>query len=446
MKFGKLATVLSILSVTFAAVACGSENDGPDSPAVPDTPAEATAARSNIVYQVNPRFYGEGDCLKKVTADIPRIASMGCDVLWVMPVYELGQKNSIGSPYCIKDYKQVSSHLGSNDDLKTLVSTAHANGMKVILDWVANHTAWDHVWTETNPERYKKDANGNIASTPMWGDVAQLDYNVASTREGMKDAMIYWVNTADVDGFRCDYAEGVPHTFWKDVIAELKKIDPNIIMLAETSQTAFYDDGFDMVYDWNFPSNAKTLFGGGKTSNMINYITESNAKVPEGKTIMRYAFNHDVASENDVARMYATPEGTRAAYVIAVFSGGTPMIYSSMDVEGLSGKLSFFNHRDLKFSETLTSEYKAINNAFKQTAVARGGKFRSYANTDAVMMAWENGKKTVLVAVNPTAQAKNVKTPIALTGEEMTDLISGSTKKLGATMDIPAYGYLIFSR
>lgn len=435
---------LFLASFAVAATACGNGSE-PASPPAGGGNGEGNgkSAPSAVVYQVNPRFYGRQECLKAVTADIPRIAGMGCDILWIMPVYEVGVRNSIGSPYCVRDYKSVSAPMGTVGDLRDLVSVAHDNGMEVILDWVANHTAWDHVWTVSNPERYVKDADGNIAATPAWGDVAQLDYSVESTRLAMKDAMRFWIDTAGIDGFRCDYAEGVPHDFWREAIADLRASDPDLIMLAESSKEDFYADGFDMVYDWNFAPAMKTLFNGGKPVAFHEYVVGSDARVPEGKTILRYAFNHDVASENAVDTMFGAPEGVPAAYLLAAMTNGIPMIYSSMDVEGLSGKLSFFDYRILEFSPSLTSVYKAINDAFKVSAEARAGELKSYSSAEAVMFSRTNGGKTLLVIVNPTGKGITVKTPISLAGTGMTDLISGEKGNLSVTVDLPAYGYKV---
>ena len=143
------------------AAACSSD-DSPQTPPGPEVPATGQDAPADVLYEVNPRFYGDKDCLKAVAADIPRIKSMNVNILWVMPPYEIGELKSIGSPYCVKDYKKIDPSLGSLDDFRQLVKTAHAAGMKVILDWVANHTAFDNPWTISNPERYRKDEYGTL--------------------------------------------------------------------------------------------------------------------------------------------------------------------------------------------------------------------------------------------------------------------------------------------
>lgn len=432
-------------AVTFTVAACSSDNNSDPVTPEPDVPVATADATTDVLYEVNPRFYGDKDCLQAVTADIPRIKSMNVNILWVMPPYEIGVEKAVGSPYCVKNYKQIDPMLGTLDDFKNLVKTAHSNGMKVILDWVANHTSFDNPWTVTNPERYKKDANGNIAPTASWGDVAQLDYNSPSTREAMIDAMSYWVTEAGVDGFRCDYSDGVPHDFWKEDIQALKKLNADIFMLAESNDTSFYSDGFYMVYDWGFPDAVTSLYKSGNTTKFYDYLSSRNAQVPSGKALVRYAFNHDVAAENNVATMYTNQDGTILAYLLAAFSGETPMLYSSMDVEGLSGKLSFFSnaHKKFTFSEKLTKTYGDINNAYIKTATARGGEMTTYASKDAVMMGFANGSKKLLVIANPYNEAKTVKLPIAYTGISMTNLITGSTIAVPVTADLPAFGYLL---
>lgn len=444
MKFRKIHYLL-LSAVALMATACGNKESDEPIPE-PETPVAEGTATKDVIYQVNPRFYGNDKCLKNVTADIPRIKSMNVNVLWIMPPFELGVEKAIGSPYCIKDFKSIDPKLGTMSDFKELVNTAHSNGMIVLLDWVANHTSFDNTWTHTNPERYKKDVNGNIAATPSWPDVAQLDYGQKSTREGMIDAMSYWVTEAKVDGFRCDHADGVPHDFWKEDIDALKKLDANIFMLAETNETSFYQDGFYMVYDWGFPGAVTSMYKSGNPTSYLKYITDKNAQIPEEKALLRYAFNHDVASENDVATMYTNQNGTILAYVLATFSGQTPMLYSSMDVEGLKGKLSFFSnaHRTLKFSDKLTKTYGDINKAYIDTEVARAGEMTTYSSKDAVIISFINGDKKLLLIANPSQSSVTAKTPIAFTGTKMKNLISGEEAEMPSTVVLSEFGYALF--
>lgn len=414
-----------------------------DMPANPESPVIGNEVSSNVIYQANPRFFAENECLKALTAQVPRIAGMDCDILWVMPVYETGELNGIGSPYCVRDFKALNPRYGTSVDMKDLVSTAHSQGMKVILDWIANHTAWDCAWITEHPDWYEKDAQGNIVSPSGWSDVAQLDFSNAAVRSAMKDAMAYWVTTYGVDGFRCDYADGVPHEFWSSVISDLRTSDPELIMLAESADVACYADGFDMIYDWNSASTISSVFKGGKPSDAVKEATEALAKVPDGRSILRYVFNHDVAAENNVATMYGTPEGVPAAYVVASMLNGTPMIYSSMDVEGLSGKLSFFDYRRLDFSSALSDQYAAINDAFKVSAEVRRGQLTDYSNSSVVCFTRSIPGQVLLVAVNTTGDTQKVRTPIVLAGSTMKNILEGSSVNIPYEIELGPYAYTI---
>lgn len=431
-----IATVAAL-----AATACTSyEIDMPENPAAPEVGTEVS---TNVIYQANPRFFGENNCLKGLTAQISRISDMNCDILWIMPIYETGELNGIGSPYCIRNFKAVNPRYGTLDDVKELVGTAHSKGMKVILDWVANHTAWDCPWITEHPDWYERDASGNIVSPSGWTDVAQLDFNNQGVRAAMKDAMFYWVDQLSIDGFRCDYADGVPQDFWSDVITSLRSSHPDMIMLAETSNPAYYADGFNMIYDWNSATTISSVFNGGKPADAVKEASEALAKVPAGESILRYVFNHDVAAENNVATMYGSPDGVPAAYVLASMLNGTPMIYSSMDVQGLSGKLSFFNYMSLDFSTTLSDEYKAINSAFKASAGVRRGELRDFSNSSVVCFTRVIPEHNLLVAVNPTGSNQTVRTPISLAGATMTNLINGQANTVPVTIELEAYSYII---
>jgi hypothetical protein len=436
----KIASFI-VTVAAFAAAGCTSYEI--DMPANPAEPVIGNEVSTNVIYQANPRFFGDNECLKGITRQVSRIAGMECDILWVMPVYEPGELNGIGSPYCIRDFKAVNPRYGTMTDLKELVNTAHSSGMKVILDWVANHTAWDCSWITEHPDWYVKDAAGNIVSPSGWSDVAQLNFANADMRAAMKDAMLFWVEQLGIDGYRCDYADGVPHDFWSDVITALRAKNSGMIMLAETANPDYYADGFDMIYDWNSSTTISSAFNGGKPADVVKEATEALAKVPDGKSILRYVFNHDVAAENNVATMFGAPEGVPAAYVLASMLNGTPMIYSSMDVEGLSGKLSFFNYMTLDFSTSLSDEYKAINAAFKASAEVRRGELRDFSNSSVVCFTRAIPGHNLLVAVNTTGSEKSVKSPISLAGSTMTGLIDGKQVTVPVEISLEPYSYTI---
>lgn len=441
---GKTLSIILPASALLLLASCGGEDPEP-TPSSPEQSGEpAPPAPTSVIYQANPRFFGRSDCFEAIREELPRISGMGCDILWIMPHYLPGELKSVGSPYCIRDYKATNPDYGSLEDLRRLVDDAHGLGMKVIFDWVANHTSFDNVWTISNPERYRRDSSGNIAATANWSDVAQLDFTSPSTLEGMTDAMLYWIRECDIDGYRCDYAEGVPHDFWKALISGIRKEDPEFIMLAESSRTDFYADGFDMIYDWDFSPAMSATFKGGRPASLMEKSAATLSSIPEGKGLLRYAFNHDVAAENPLDTYFGDSAAIPAAYTLTCMLGGTPMIYSGMDVEGLRGKISFFNYNPLSFSSTLSEKFRLINAAYINTSDIRNGKLQDYSTREAICFTRTSADDTMLVVVNTTDTPISVKTPITLAGEQMTDMLNDNSTKIPVSIDLPAYGYSIY--
>ncbi len=434
-----------ILPVVAALAVTGCESYEIDMPTNPEEPVVGAEVSTNVIYEANPRFFGTSDCLNAIDAQLARIQDMGCDVIWLMPIMEPGELNSIGSPYCIRDFKAVNPKYGTLDDLKTLISNAHSKGMKVYLDWIANHTAWDHPWITEHPERYVKDANGDIKYPETWTDVAELDFSNEGTCEAMKDAMLYWVNECGIDGYRLDHADGVPMEFWADVTSALKAINPQFVMLGESSKTEFYNIGFDMIYDWNSGPAISKAFTGGKATDAVAEAADALAKVPEGKSILRYAINHDVAAENPVNKYFGSYEAMPAAYVMASMLNGTPLIYSSMDAEYLSGTLSYFNYNPLTYSDNLTATYKAINSAFRASAEIRRGELSNYSNSSVACFMRSIPGHNLMVAVNTSADVQTLKAPIVLAGESMNDLLNGGQTTVPVTIELQPYSYIILA-
>ncbi|MEL6135686.1 MAG: alpha-amylase family glycosyl hydrolase, partial [Bacteroidota bacterium] len=217
--------------------------------------------------------------------------------------------------------------------LRTLVDSAHARGMAIILDWVANHTAWDHPWINERPDWYTRNSTGEIIHPEgtNWLDVADLNFGSTSMRLEMIDAMKYWILEANVDGYRCDYADGVPADFWKQAIDTLRNI-PNreILMLAEGARADHFDSGFDLSFGWDFYGKLKDVFRDGtgvgahalKTAHQIAY-----QGIPTGKHQLRFTTNHDESAwDQTPARLFRNNEGALVAFVINLFTGGVPLI------------------------------------------------------------------------------------------------------------------------
>ena len=424
-------------------------NNNPPTPDKPSQPEVTSKSPTYVVYEANPRFFGTENCLNALASNLTRISNLGCDVLWIMPICDpsTGDK-SVGSPYSIKNYEAINPKYGTMTDLQNLVKSAHNLGMKVILDWVPNHTGWDNPWITEHPDWFMHGANGEIISPPgqNWADVAQLDYKNPAVAEGMADAIKYWVTAADIDGFRFDYADSpqIPSSFWINLATDLKAMKNDMLLLAESSNYSFYSYGYEMIYDWNSAPTLSSAFKSGKASPIVEEGISAWAKVPDGDSILRYVFNHDTMSENPIDSYYGSINALPAAYVLTGMLNGTPLIYSGMDAQGLTGKQSFFNYKTITFNDELTPVYKAINDAYKATANVRAGSLTDYSTGSISSFTWTNGNKNVLVIVNCSGNAQDYVTPISLRYTTMTDLIGGGSKEIPVTINLSAYGYAIY--
>jgi cyclomaltodextrinase / maltogenic alpha-amylase / neopullulanase len=330
MKFQPLRKI----SVTFAAalalvslrVSAGMDVSDVTSRPSPDW------LRSGTVYEIFPRDFSEAGNLGGVTAKLDELQSLGVNILWTMPIHPIGEKfrkGDYGSPYSIKDYYAVDANYGTVNDYKQLVSETHKRGMKVIMDLVADHTAWDSVMME-HPEFYKHDARGKIISpVPEWTDVAALNYGSPALRQYMIAMLKYWVQTCDVDGFRCDAAAMVPTDFWEQVRSELIKVKPGIMMLAEASKPELLTNGFDIDYSWPLLSTMNdVLIHNAPASNIQGSWEKSRSQFPKNALHLQISDNHDEVRA--VAR-YGL-KGALAASALMFTLDGVPLIYNGMEV------------------------------------------------------------------------------------------------------------------
>lgn len=408
-------------------------------------------ANSSIIYEANPKLFAQSGALRAIEGRLDAIIDLGADILWLMPIYEQGSLEAIGSPYCVRDYRAVNPDYGTLEDLKSLVATAHDKGMRVILDWVANHTSWDHAWITDHKEWYTQDAGGNIISPSGmgWSDVADLNYDNREMRQAMIEAMRYWIGEADIDGFRCDYAEGVPLDFWQEAIGQLRGEKSGLLMLAEGGEADLYKAGFDLVYGWSFASKLEQLFkGSASAADLYATHQEEYRDLPDGKWRMRYSTNHDLASTASPITTYGGREGALAAFVIATMLPGVPMVYSSQEI-AYPDALSFFNYNILDWNSE--PEYrtacKQILAAYKATAGLRAGTLKSYSMTDAMAFSYQTSDGGLLmIIVNLSDEARSVKTPMERVGDTLTDLIDGSTVKLSTVLELDPYEYLILQK
>ena len=255
-------------------------------------------SRRAVIYEINTRQFTPEGTLTAATRELPRLKALGVDILWLMPIQPIGEKNrkgTLGSPYSVRDYRAVNPELGTKSDLKAFVDRAHAQGMKVILDWVANHTARDNRWVSEHPDWYAKDWKGSQVSTPWldWSDIIDLDYSKAGLRREMAGAMASWVRDVGIDGFRCDVAGYVPPDFWAQVRRDLDRIKP-VWMLGEYNQRDLHLSSFDASYAWPWAEGiANIAKGKANTGALYGFYSENESAWPTGAQRMIFTSNHD---------------------------------------------------------------------------------------------------------------------------------------------------------
>lgn len=444
----KFLLLIASLALSLCPTGCSDDADGDSSAG---TSIQSSSSKESVViYEANPKVFATSDCLAAIEDRLDDIAALGADILWLMPTYTQGSKDAVGSPYCVRDYKSVNSEYGTEDDLASLVSSAHDMGMKVIMDWVANHTSWDHEWITDHPDWYTTDSSGNIISPSgtSWTDVADLDYSSSALRSAMIDAMLYWIDAVDIDGYRCDYAEGVPEDFWTTAIKTLRSDKDGLFMLAEGDDTGLYDCGFDAVYSWDFAYTAEDVFNGSDSmSDLISEHESDISGVPDDCYRMRYITNHDMASEESPVTAFGSEDAAFAGFVVTAMMSECVMIYSSQEV-AYPSTLNFFTYNvmDWEGNASTIARYEEFMGVYVDTKSYREDGPTMYDTSDAASIYWENSSgQGLFVMVNTTSESLEARVPMARRGDKATDLLTGDSQTLGATYTLDAYEYKIWS-
>jgi glycosidase len=289
--------------------------------------------RDAVVYEVFPRAFSKSGDFKGVTAKLDELEELGVTVLWLMPIHPTGKlkaKGTLGSPYAVRDYDAVNPEYGTDADLKQLVAAAHKRGMKVFIDIVANHTAWDSVLIEKHADWYTHDAAGRIVPpNPDWIDVADLDFSKPALRQYMSGMMVRWLREFGIDGFRCDYASGVPTDFWEAVRPELDRVRPGLAFLAESDDPALLRSAFDIDYAWDFYHAMSDALAGRAPASFVREVWQrAEARYPRGALRLRFSDNHDQLRATGQAGLPAA----LAASAVMFTLDGVPLLYNGMEV------------------------------------------------------------------------------------------------------------------
>ncbi len=419
--------------------------------------------KSAVIYEVNTRQFTPEGTFKAFETHLPRLKDLGVDILWFMPIHPIGLEKrkvpegmttSLGSYYSVQDYQAVNPEFGTEADFKAVVVKAHELGMKVILDWVANHTAWDNPWIKEHPDWYMQDSLGNILSAFDWTDVAKLNYANQDMRKAMIASMKYWIEKCDIDGFRCDVAGEVPADFWNEARAELEKVKP-VFMLAENEdKPELYTKAFDAAYNWSMCNDAmvKIAKGTGDVQSLIRMQQKADSVMPKDAFKMNFITNHDENSWNGtVTEKFGA--GQNAFAVLTYVLPGMPLIYSGQEA-GLNHRLQFFikDSIDWKYQD-LSPFYKTLNTLKHENEALwnppYGGTFTPLENTmpaSVLSFMREKGKHRVVVIVNLSPEKVTLNLKSSKADGEYTDVFSKKEFTLNSSnldLTLPAWGYWV---
>lgn len=457
--FQIIAFAVAALVVALAFWSCSTEKKPQESKA-PKAFSEVVTpvwAKNAVIYEVNTRQFTSEGTFNAFAAHLPRLKELGVDILWFMPIHpigELNRKGSLGSYYSIKDYKAVNPEFGSLDDFKNLVAQAHEMGFKVILDWVANHTAFDHHWATSNPEWYNRDENGAIVSPYDWTDVADLDYdNNPALWDAMIDALKFWVSEANIDGYRCDVAGMVPTAFWERARMELDAIKPVFMLAEDEGQRDLTQKAFDANYGWEFHHVMNHIAKGEKTAaDVWEYFAKQDSLFAPSVFRMMFTSNHDENSWNGTV-FERMGEGAKAFAVMSYTIPGFPLIYNGQEV-AMDHRLLFFEKDQIDWAKEndFTAFYTQLNHIKKANpslwnADHGGAMLQLKTNKPAEILSFirEKADNKVMVFINVTADAQEVLLEAPGIEGNFVNLLTQESLYLqtGTAFTIPAWGYLV---
>lgn len=444
------AAIKSWVLLSAVSFGCLSSPADPSLAGVPARPSPDWL-RSGTVYEIFPRDFSPAGNLRGVTRHLDDLKNLGVGVLWIMPIHPIGEKfrkGEFGSPYSIKDYYAVDPNYGTLNDFKQLVAEAHQRGMKVVMDLVANHTAWDSVMM-AHPDFYKQDAPGHvIPPVPEWTDVAGLNYASPGLRTYMIDMLKYWIKEADVDGFRCDVAYMVPTDFWEQVRAALTTVKPDIMMLAEASKPELLVKAFDIDYSWPLLATMNgVLIHDAPASEVRRTWEESRRQFPKGALHLRITDDHDEARA--VARYGLN--GALAASALMFTLDGVPLLYNGMEVGDAteSGDPALFDKLTIFWAPKerlpLRQVYHDLIQLRKQYAALRSDRvdwLRNSEESRLVTFRRADDQDELVVAINLSSRPVNAKVELAeTTGFQALKIAGVPEGKAGALPSVQLNGF-----
>lgn len=413
-------------------------------------------ATSTNLYEVNVRQYTPEGTFDAFAKHLPRLRDMGVETLWFMPVTPISveqRQGTLGSYYACSDYTAINPEFGTLDDFRELVGRAHELGFKVIIDWVANHTGWDHIWTKTNPGYYKKNADGKFYDNHGWHDVIDLNYYDAAMRNAMIEAMQFWVREFDIDGFRCDMAHLVPLDFWRQARQALDSIKP-LFWLAET-EDYHYMAVFDCCYAWQWMHATQKAFKGEiGLHDLKEVLFRYERDFPPQTYHLFFTSNHDENSWNGTEyEKYGN-----AAKTLAVFSvlwTGLPLLYSGQELPN-NKRLKFFDKDLIEWTDKpeLHGFYQALFKVRKQNPAVANAKnaqlvfIPTHADQYIICFLRRYAGREVLVMLNLSPNQAFVQLPDGYAHGVYTNIFTGSKVEVipRLSFDLKAWDYLVLEK
>jgi alpha-amylase len=416
-------------------------------------------AHSTNIYEVNIRQYtGEGD-FNSFAKELPRLRDMGVQTIWFMPITPISKQNrkgELGSYYACSDYRAINPEFGTLDDFKNLVKQAHALGFKVIVDWVANHTGWDHVWTLSNPEFFEKNEQGGFRPPfPEWEDTIHLNYKNKELRREMIESLKFWLKECDLDGFRCDMAHLVPIDFWKEARTELDAIKP-LFWLAET-EDANYHEVFDASYAWEFLHTMEKYWKHEADINRLDAVLHKyDSTFP--KTALRAFFtsNHDENSHSgsEYERM---GDAAKPFAVLCATWNAIPLIYSGQEMPMINKRLHFFDKDVIPWTgkNTLHDFYKTLLALRAKNPALRAGdgnvrtfRIETSHNDQIFAFLHKNGEREVLVLLNLSANKLKADIKGKVVSGDYKNVFSGAVHDLTSqkSFELEGWDHLVLEK
>ncbi len=443
--------ILLSLALVAAAVGCGSTTSTKTSDVPEALAVHPEWALGQTVYELNTRQLTPEGTFAAAEKELPRLKEMGVDIVWVMPIQPIGvkeRKGSLGSYYAISDYKGFNPEFGTREDFEKFLATAHSLGLKVILDWVANHTSPDNVWA-VHEGWHKRDSLGAMKVQYDWTDISELEYDNKNMRTAMKDAMNFWADSIGVDGFRCDMAMLVPVDFWEEAVGEIRKDKPDFFMLAEAEEPYLTDEVFNAFYGWDMHHTLNAMAQGVITADSLyRQLEKTDSLFPERALRLNFISNHDENSwsGSEYERMGgAVEEMTALTYMLP----GVPLIYSGQEF-GNEKRLRFFDKDTIVKVEGAPQIelYTSLNKLRDDNPALRYGETQLLQTSEpeaGFALVRTSGENRVVGVFNFS------KDDVALSVEdipsgEYTDFANGEKVKLPSEINLKGYGYKIFTR